>query len=69
MLLPCLLFQESPLMNLTIKGGTMVSNSPSLHPYRHVLFPALNKMGITAEYEMKWHGLFPDVMGEIQMKI
>ena len=56
-------------MNLTIKGGTMVSNSPSLHPYRHVLFPALTKMGIAAEYELKRHGLFPDVMGEIQMKI
>lgn len=69
MLLPCLLFQEEPECKLTIKGGTLVNNSPPAHSYQHVFLPMIRNMGIEIDYGIKKHGLFPDLIGEVQYKI
>ncbi|TNV73051.1 hypothetical protein FGO68_gene3159 [Halteria grandinella] len=69
MTLPCLLFQEMPQCKLTIKGGTLVNNSPPAHSYEHVFLPMIRKMGVGVEYEIKKHGLFPDIVGEVEVTI
>lgn len=69
MLTPCLLFQEDPEIKLTIKGGTIVSKSPPFDTYTRVLIPALEHMGAKIEPDLKYHGLFPDLVGEMHLRI
>ena len=69
MLLPCLLFQEEPSIDLTIKGGTLVGMSPTYHSFNFVLLPILRTMGIKAEYQVVKHGFFPDLVGETLLKV
>ena len=69
MLLPCLLFQIEPEIKLTIKGGTIVSKSPPYDTYVNVLIPALNSMGAIVSADIKYHGLFPDLVGEMSLSI
>ncbi len=56
-------------MDLTIKGGTIVSKSPPFDTYTKVLLPALSLMGVNIEPSLKYHGLFPDLVGELTLKI
>jgi RNA 3'-terminal phosphate cyclase (ATP) len=69
MMLPCLAFQQEQMIKLTIKGGTNVSKSPVCNSYLHTFLPALSLMGIKVDYDVKKHGLFPDVVGEIELSI
>lgn len=69
MTLPCLIFQELPQCKLIIKGGTLVSNSPPAHSYEQVLLPMIRKMNVGVDYQVKKHGLFPDVIGEVEFTI
>ena len=69
MLLPCLLFQEESEMKLIIKGGTIVSASPPFDTYTNVMVPALACMGVDINVEIKHHGLFPDLVGELSVTV
>jgi RNA 3'-terminal phosphate cyclase len=69
MLMPCLLFQKEEQCKLTIKGGTLVGMSPTSHSFQYVLMPILTLMGVEATYNVKYHGLFPDIIGELNLII
>ena len=56
-------------MKLTIKGGTIVSASPPFDTYTNVMLPALQKMGADIKLDLKHHGLFPDVVGELSLTV
>ncbi len=56
-------------MKLNIKGGTIVSASPPFDTYTNVMLPALSKMGADIKVELKHHGIFPDLVGEMSLII
>lgn len=65
-LLP-LLISAPDSIKLTIKGGTHVAYSPMSASAQFVLFPLLKRMGINLEYFLKYFGLFPDMIGLIEI--
>ena len=54
---------------LTIRGGTHVPFSPPFSYIQHVYLPALWRMGIKAQVELKRYGWYPAGGGEIAVKI
>ena len=56
-------------MKLTIKGGTIVSASPPCDTYTNVMLPALRRMGVDMNIDVKHHGLFPDLVGELTLTV
>eukprot|EP00347_Sterkiella_histriomuscorum_P009638 403340443 len=69
MITPCLLFQQAESIDLTIRGGSIVGMSPTTHSYQQILIPQLRKMGINIDYEIESQGIFPDIVGQINLKI
>ncbi|MGI9567919.1 MAG: RNA 3'-terminal phosphate cyclase [Nitrosopumilus sp.] len=56
-------------LNLTIKGGTDVSWSPSIEYVQHVLGEAYHIMGIEFSLELTRRGYFPKGGGEINLQV
>ena len=54
---------------LTIRGGTHVPFSPPFSYLQHVYLPALWRMGIKAQVELKRYGWYPAGGGEIAVRI
>jgi RNA 3'-phosphate cyclase len=65
--LPVCLFAESTIQLHVSKGGTDVSNSPSINYLRHVLLPALKRMGVDASLTVHRYGYYPKGMGEVTL--
>ena len=68
-LLPLLYFspKTNGSFNLGIKGGTMVSFSPSFISQKFVLLPLLKKFGFEVEYSLLNPGLSMKIMGHAQL--
>ncbi len=54
---------------VTIRGGTHVPHSPPFPYIRHVYLPALWRMGIRAQVELKRYGWYPAGEGEMEARI
>ena len=46
-----------------------MSNSPVYDAYVRAFLPAIDLMGVKTEIKVNKHGLFPDVVGDIQLDI
>ncbi|UCG91076.1 MAG: RNA 3'-terminal phosphate cyclase [candidate division WOR-3 bacterium] len=67
-LVPIAIHAESSL-NLTIRGGTAVSFSPTIEYFQHVFCSILKNMGVTVYVEIRRHGFYPQGGGEIFVRI
>jgi RNA 3'-terminal phosphate cyclase (ATP) len=54
---------------LTLRGGTHVAWSPPVHYLEWALFPALRRLGVEAEIELKTWGWYPEGGGEAEVTI
>jgi RNA 3'-terminal phosphate cyclase (ATP) len=62
----CLLTENTVELHVT-KGGTDVSNSPTINYLRNVLLPTLKLMGVDASITVHKYGYYPKGMGEATM--
>jgi RNA 3'-terminal phosphate cyclase (ATP) len=67
-LLPPLLWAKAAT-TLTIRGGTHVSSSPSVHYLSHVFLPALAAMGVEANLTLSRWGWYPRGGGEVRLTV
>jgi len=67
--LPICTFAENTVHLHVSKGGTDVSNSPTINYMRHVLLPTLKRMGIKAALTVQRYGYYPKGMGEVTMTV
>ncbi|MFH0972243.1 MAG: RNA 3'-terminal phosphate cyclase [Candidatus Micrarchaeota archaeon] len=58
--------QES---HVILRGGTHVNFSPCFEYLNEIFIPAINKMGVHAELQIKNYGWYPQGMGEIEARI
>ena len=63
--LPICLFAENTVHLHVSRGGTDVSNSPTINYIRHVLLPTLNRMGTNSSLAVNKYGYYPKGMGEV----
>lgn len=70
-LLPLLFYSKKSAKGFTleIKGGTMVSFSPSFISQQFVFFPLLARLGFSFEYQLIKPGLFMSQMGRIRLRV
>ena len=64
-ILPICVFAEKTVELHVSKGGTDVSNSPTINYIKHVLLPVLNRMGMNTALTVHKYGYYPKGMGEI----
>ncbi|MEM3722670.1 MAG: RNA 3'-terminal phosphate cyclase, partial [Candidatus Bathyarchaeia archaeon] len=62
--LPICIFAENTVRLHVSKGGTDVSNSPTINYMRNVFLPVLRRMGINAAITVRKYGYYPKGMGE-----
>jgi RNA 3'-phosphate cyclase len=67
--LPICIFAEKAIELHVSKGGTDVSNSPTINYIRHVLLPMLKHMGVNAALTVHKYGYYPRGMGEITVTV
>ncbi len=67
-LLPVLLFAEGP-SDVTIRGGTDVSMSPTFDYFRHVVLPHARPFAEDITVECKRRGFYPRGGGEVRIAI
>jgi len=63
--LPICVFAENTVHLHVSKGGTDVSNSPTINYVRHVFLPTLKRIGISANLTVHKYGYYPKGMGEV----
>jgi len=63
--LPVCAFAENTVHLHVSKGGTDVSNSPTMNYVRNVFFPTLKRIGISADLTVQKYGYYPKGMGEV----
>jgi RNA 3'-terminal phosphate cyclase (ATP) len=63
--LPICVFAEKTVNLHISKGGTDVSNSPTINYVMHVLLPMLKRMGINTSLTVNKYGYYPKGMGEV----
>lgn len=68
-ILPICIFSENTVQLHISKGGTDVSNSPTINYIRHVLLPTLKRMGINAILTVHKYGYYPKGMGEVTINV
>jgi RNA 3'-terminal phosphate cyclase (ATP) len=68
-ILPICLFAPKPVYVHVSKGGTDVRYAPTINYLRHVLLPALKKMGLNTSLEIRKYGYYPRGMGEIVLNV
>ncbi|BAY47963.1 RNA 3'-terminal phosphate cyclase [Scytonema sp. HK-05] len=54
---------------VTLKGGTHVTHSPSITYIQQVYLPTVQRMGVQVEVELKAWGWYPQGGGEVQLLI
>ncbi len=67
--LPICVFAEQTVELHVSKGGTDVSNSPTINYIRYVLLPLLKQMGINTALTIHRYGYYPKGMGEISLTV
>jgi RNA 3'-phosphate cyclase len=67
--LPICAFAENTVQLHVSKGGTDVSNSPTINYLRHVLLPTLKRMGINSALTVHRYGYYPKGMGEVKITV
>ncbi|MEM0487732.1 MAG: RNA 3'-terminal phosphate cyclase [Candidatus Bathyarchaeia archaeon] len=67
--LPICLFAESPVTIRISKGGTDVSNSPTINYLRYVMLPVLRRMGVNAQIIIHKYGYYPKGLGEVTLNV
>lgn len=67
--LPICAFAENTVHLHVSKGGTDVSNSPTINYIRYVLLPILKRMGINAALTVHKYGYYPKGMGEVLITV
>jgi RNA 3'-phosphate cyclase len=66
-ILPICVFAEDTVHLHVLKGGTDVSNSPTINYIRYVLLPTLKRMGINVALTVHRYGYYPKGMGEVSI--
>jgi RNA 3'-phosphate cyclase len=67
--MPICIFAENTVHLRVSKGGTDVSNSPTINYMRCVLLPTLQRMGVNATLTVNRYGYYPKGMGEVTMTV
>ncbi|MEM3730226.1 MAG: RNA 3'-terminal phosphate cyclase [Candidatus Bathyarchaeia archaeon] len=67
--LPICTFAEDTVYLRISKGGTDVSNSPTINYMKYVLLPVLKKMGVEASLTIHKYGYYPKGMGEATITV
>lgn len=67
--LPICVFADNPVRLCITKGGTDVSNSPTINYMKFILLNILKKMGIQASIKINRYGYYPKGMGEVILKV
>lgn len=67
--LPICVFAKDTVRLHVIKGGTDVSNSPTINYMRNVFLPALKHMGLDVAVMVHKYGYYPKGMGEVTMSV
>ena len=67
--LPICIFAEKTVNLHVSKGGTDVSNSPTINYMKYVLLPTLKRMGINTKLNVDKYGYYPRGMGEVSMTV
>lgn len=65
--LPICIFAKNTVKLHVLKGGTDVSNSPTINYMRNVFLPTLKRMGINAAITVNRYGYYPKGMGEVTL--
>jgi len=67
--LPICAYAEQPICLDVFKGGTDVSNSPTINYIRFVLLATLKRMGLKASLIVEKYGYYPKGMGHVTMTV
>ncbi|MEM2631041.1 MAG: RNA 3'-terminal phosphate cyclase [Candidatus Bathyarchaeia archaeon] len=67
--LPICLFAESTVNLHISRGGTDVSNSPTINYMRYVFLPLLRRMGVNASIIVHKYGYYPKGAGEATLTV
>jgi RNA 3'-phosphate cyclase len=67
--MPICIFAENTVHLRVSKGGTDVSNSPTINYIRCVLLPMLQRLGINAALTVNRYGYYPKGMGEVTITV
>jgi RNA 3'-phosphate cyclase len=67
--MPICVFAENTVHLRVSKGGTDVSNSPTINYIRCVLLPTLQRMGVNATLTVNRYGYYPKGMGEVTITV
>jgi len=67
--LPICVFAKTSVQLHVSKGGTDVSNSPTINYMRNVFLPVLKHMGVNAAITVHKYGYYPKGMGEITLMV
>lgn len=67
--LPICIFAAKAVSLRVSKGGTDVSNSPTINYIKHVLLPMLKRMGINTNLTVHKYGYYPKGMGEVTITV
>jgi len=68
-ILPICAFAEHTVRLHVAKGGTDVTNSPTINYLRYVLLPTLKRMGLNANLTVQKYGYYPKGMGEVTLTV
>lgn len=67
--MPICIFAKTPIQLHVSKGGTDVSNSPTINYMRNVFLPVLKRMGVNASITVHKYGYYPKGMGEVTLNV
>jgi len=67
--LPICALAENVVHLHVVKGGTDVSNSPTINYLQHVLLPTLRRMGLSTALAVQRYGYYPKGMGEVTITV
>jgi RNA 3'-terminal phosphate cyclase (ATP) len=67
--LPICVFAKNTVQLHVSKGGTDVSQSPTINYMRNVFLPTLKRMGINATITVHKYGYYPKGMGEVTLTV
>jgi RNA 3'-terminal phosphate cyclase (ATP) len=67
--LPICLFAKETVQLRVSKGGTDVSNAPTINYMRNVFLPMLRRMGVNASITVHRYGYYPKGMGEVTLTV
>ena len=67
--LPICVFADNTVDLHVSKGGTDVSNSPTINYVQHVFLPTLKRVGVNAALTVRRYGYYPKGMGEVTLTV